>query len=103
MKLPVLPTVSILVEAVSCAHSFCDQEDMLMAIQVLGALFASWSAEKLGRKRSIFIGAVLATIGGALQAGCPQHIAAFLIFRFINGLGVGESGSWMFADTGILT
>ncbi|KAK5451746.1 hypothetical protein LTS15_008006 [Exophiala xenobiotica] len=56
---------------------------------LLGAIFASWSAENLGRKKSIFIGAVLATIGGALQAGCPQHIAAFLVFRFINGLGVG--------------
>ncbi|KAJ9613070.1 hypothetical protein H2200_003011 [Cladophialophora chaetospira] len=55
---------------------------------LLGALFASWSAERLGRKKSIFIGALLATVGGALQAGCPQHIAAFLVFRFINGLGV---------------
>ena len=75
-------------EAVSWQHHpFKQHTDQVV---VLGALFASWSAENLGRKKSIFIGAVLATIGGALQAGCPQHIAAFLVFRFINGLGVGE-------------
>ncbi|RFU26551.1 hypothetical protein B7463_g9784, partial [Scytalidium lignicola] len=55
---------------------------------LLGALFASWAAEHLGRKRSIFIGALTATIGGTLQAGSVA-LAMFLVFRFVNGFGVG--------------
>ncbi|KAL1849896.1 hypothetical protein VTK73DRAFT_9790 [Phialemonium thermophilum] len=54
----------------------------------LGALFSSWTADTLGRKKAIFIGALLATIGGALQSG-SVNIAMFLVFRFVNGLGVG--------------
>lgn len=60
-----------------------------MVIPVLGALFASWAAENLGRKRSIFIGAITATIGGALQSGSVA-LAMFLVFRFVNGFGVGK-------------
>ncbi|OAA60346.1 General substrate transporter [Niveomyces insectorum RCEF 264] len=54
----------------------------------VGALVSSWLADRVGRKKSIFIGTVLATIGGALQAGSVKW-AMFLVFRCVNGLGVG--------------
>lgn len=53
-------------------------------------MFSSWSADRLGCKKAIFIGSLLATIGGALQAGSVA-MAMFLVFRFVNGLGVGMS------------
>lgn len=55
---------------------------------VIGALLSSWAADHLGRKKAIFVGSLLATIGGALQAGSVA-MAMFLVFRFVNGLGVG--------------
>lgn len=56
---------------------------------VLGALLSSWLAERLGRKKAILIGCVTACIGGALQAG-SVNLAMFIIFRFVNGFGVGK-------------
>lgn len=55
---------------------------------VLGALFSSWTADKFGRKWTIFLGALLATIGGALTAAA-MNLAMFLVFRFVNGCGIG--------------
>ncbi|CAK7267422.1 hypothetical protein SEPCBS119000_002538 [Sporothrix epigloea] len=54
----------------------------------LGALFSSWTADRFGRKWTIFLGALLATIGGALTAAA-MNLAMFLVFRFVNGLGIG--------------
>ncbi|KAL1908304.1 hypothetical protein Sste5344_005831 [Sporothrix stenoceras] len=54
----------------------------------LGALFSSWVADKFGRKKTIFLGALLATIGGAITAGA-MNLAMFLVFRFVNGWGIG--------------
>lgn len=63
-----------------------------LILQVIGAVFSSWLADTLGRKKAIFIGCVLATIGGALQAGSVA-MAMFLVFRFVNGCGVGKINS----------
>lgn len=64
--------------------------ERLTLIVVIGALVSSWVAERLGRKKAILVGALLATIGGALQSGSVA-MAMFLVFRFVNGLGVGKS------------
>lgn len=45
-----------------------------------------------GTEKSIFIGALTATIGGALQAGSVA-LSMFIVFRFVNGLGVGTADS----------
>lgn len=45
-------------------------------------------ADQFGRKKTIFIGALLATIGGAITAGA-MNLAMFLVFRFVNGWGIG--------------
>ncbi|EED13253.1 sugar transporter, putative [Talaromyces stipitatus ATCC 10500] len=56
-----------------------------------GGLFRSLScigsADRLGRKMSILIACSVTVVGGALQAG-SVHIAMYLVFRFITGLGV---------------
>ena len=55
-----------------------------------GALISSWLAELVGRKRTIFGACLVATIGGALQAG-SVNIGMFIFVRFISGWGVGSS------------
>ncbi|KAH8700743.1 general substrate transporter [Talaromyces proteolyticus] len=55
---------------------------------LFGSLSCIGSADMLGRKKAIFIAALVSLIGGALQAG-SVHIAMYLVFRFITGLGVG--------------
>lgn len=57
---------------------------------VLGALAAGWPAEKFGRKRMLqAIGAIylVTSLVTALTSSWP----AFLVFRFLGGLGVGAS------------
>ncbi|ERS97293.1 Sugar transporter family protein [Sporothrix schenckii 1099-18] len=54
----------------------------------LGALFSAWTADQYGRKKTIFLGALLATIGGGITAGA-MNLAMFLVFRFVNGWGIG--------------
>ena len=55
---------------------------------VFGAAFTAWSADKLGRKRSIQLGSLIMIIGAALCGGAVG-MAMFLIARFIAGWGVG--------------
>jgi MFS family permease len=47
-----------------------------------------FSGDKLGRKRSIALGALLATLGCALQAGAANMVM-LIIGRFIAGCAVG--------------
>ncbi|EHK42563.1 uncharacterized protein TrAtP1_002416 [Trichoderma atroviride] len=56
---------------------------------LVGCLSCVKSADVLGRKRAIFITAIVALIGGALQAGSVS-IAMYLVFRFVTGLGIGS-------------
>ncbi|CAG9992928.1 unnamed protein product, partial [Clonostachys byssicola] len=53
-----------------------------------GALACILIADKFGRRIAIFIASMLATLGGALQAG-SVHIAMYLAMRVVSGLGVG--------------
>lgn len=54
----------------------------------IAAPFTAWSANKIGRLRTIELGAVITIIGGALCAG-SVNVAMFLVARFIAGWGVG--------------
>ena len=55
---------------------------------ILGTMINFFSGDKLGRKRSIAFGALLATLGCALQAGAANMIM-LIIGRFIAGCAVG--------------
>lgn len=55
---------------------------------LVGALISSLLADRLGRKRVIFMASIMATIGGALQGGSVD-LGMFIFVRFISGLGVG--------------
>ncbi|KAK2798621.1 hypothetical protein FQN50_008779 [Emmonsiellopsis sp. PD_5] len=55
---------------------------------VFGCLFISWSADAIGRKRSLQWGAIILIIGAALCAG-SVNMAMFLVARFIAGFGIG--------------
>jgi MFS family permease len=56
---------------------------------LVGCLSCIGTADWLGRKQSILIAALVTVVGGALQAG-SVHIAMYLVFRFITGIGVGK-------------
>lgn len=57
---------------------------------LFGALSCIATADWLGRRKAIFIGAVISVIGGALQAG-SVNIVEYIVMRFITGLGIGMS------------
>ena len=54
----------------------------------IGTLSCSVSADRLGRKKAIFIASCLCVIGGALQAG-SVHVGMFIAARLVTGLGIG--------------
>ncbi|KAF2397312.1 MFS transporter [Trichodelitschia bisporula] len=55
---------------------------------IAGCLYSAWSSDKLGRKRTMQLGAIVLVIGGGLCAGAV-NIAMFLVGRFIAGWGAG--------------
>lgn len=55
---------------------------------VIGSIVSTFLPEVFGRRMAVFLGAILATIGGALQAG-SVNMAMFIVFRLVAGLGVG--------------
>ena len=57
---------------------------------VMGALFASFPVNKLGRKQTLFWIGVLYLIS-ALGSALAPEIYSFMILRFIGGVGVGAS------------
>ncbi|RWA07856.1 hypothetical protein EKO27_g7241 [Xylaria grammica] len=54
----------------------------------VGSLFAMWSADALGRRASIQLGAFFSLLGGALQ-GSAVNLPMFQAGRFIAGVGIG--------------
>lgn len=55
---------------------------------ILGALAVSWLADAVGRKKTVFIGGCISTVGCALQAGAAT-IAMLIAGRLIAGIAVG--------------
>ncbi|KAL9090289.1 MAG: hypothetical protein Q9165_005321 [Trypethelium subeluteriae] len=64
----------------------------VVAVYTLGALFGALSCilfgDKLGRKRTIMLGAVVTCIGSILQSS-SYSLAQLVVGRFITGLGFG--------------
>jgi sugar porter (SP) family MFS transporter len=55
---------------------------------ILGSLSISYLADKLGRKMTVFIGALISCLGCALQGGAA-NIPMIIAGRFIAGIAVG--------------
>lgn len=55
---------------------------------VFGVFFAGWSADYLGRKRTIAIAAAIALIAGIIQAA-SVHIGMLIAGRIVGGFAVG--------------
>ncbi|MDE3067519.1 MAG: sugar porter family MFS transporter [Verrucomicrobiota bacterium] len=55
-----------------------------------GAMFAGFLSDRFGRKKLLFLCALLYGISGLLSA-VPRTFAEFLMARFISGLGIGAS------------
>lgn len=55
-----------------------------------GAMFAGFLSDRLGRRKVLFLCAVLYALSGLLSA-IPQSFGQFLAARFISGLGIGAS------------
>ena len=53
-----------------------------------GAMCAGFLSDRFGRKKLLFICAVLFAVSGVLSA-VPRTFQEFLIARFISGLGIG--------------
>lgn len=56
---------------------------------IFGTLSTTLLADRLGRRKAIFCGALCVVVGGALQAG-SVHIAMFLVARLLTGIGIGK-------------
>ncbi|EME44963.1 hypothetical protein DOTSEDRAFT_23064 [Dothistroma septosporum NZE10] len=54
----------------------------------IGAIFNSWSADALSRKHTIQIGAIVLSIGAALNAACVSQ-AMLVVGRLVAGFGIG--------------
>lgn len=57
-----------------------------------GAIAATYLGEKLGRQRTIFIGACVYTFGAIIQGSSARHWVMICIGRLITGLSVGCNG-----------
>lgn len=70
------------------------QEGMAGASAILGcipgAMCAGFLSDRFGRKKLLFLCALLFAISGVLSA-IPQTLEQFLAARFISGLGIGAS------------
>ncbi|KAL4893683.1 general substrate transporter [Aspergillus ambiguus] len=55
---------------------------------VFGVFFAGWSADFLGRRKTIAIGAIIALLGGIIQAA-SVHVGMLIAGRIIGGFAVG--------------
>jgi SP family arabinose:H+ symporter-like MFS transporter len=70
------------------------QEGMAGASAILGcipgAMFAGFLSDRFGRKKMLFLCALLYAVSGLLSA-IPNTFTQFLAARFISGLGIGAS------------
>lgn len=55
---------------------------------LVGGLFGGWLGDRMGRIKSIAVGAAWATIGAALQCSAQNH-DWMICARFVNGIGTG--------------
>lgn len=69
-------------------EGFCGASAILGCIP--GAMFAGFLSDRFGRKRMLFLCALLFAVSGLLSA-LPRTFEQFLAARFISGLGIGAS------------
>lgn len=55
-----------------------------------GAMFAGFFSDRYGRRKVLFVCAILYALSGVLSA-VPRTFTEFLLARFISGLGIGAS------------
>jgi SP family arabinose:H+ symporter-like MFS transporter len=55
-----------------------------------GAMFAGYFSDRYGRRKVLFVCAILYALSGVLSA-VPRTFTEFLLARFISGLGIGAS------------
>ncbi|HEY2082726.1 MAG TPA: sugar porter family MFS transporter [Verrucomicrobiae bacterium] len=55
-----------------------------------GAMFAGFLSDRYGRRKVLFVCAILYALSGVLSA-VPKTFTEFLLARFISGLGIGAS------------
>ena len=55
-----------------------------------GAMFAGYFSDRFGRRKVLFVCAILYALSGVLSA-VPNTFTEFLLARFISGLGIGAS------------
>lgn len=55
---------------------------------LIGSILSSYATDSLGRRKSLSLASVLATLGGILQAG-SVNISMFIAARLIAGFGIG--------------
>lgn len=52
---------------------------------IIGALLGGWACEKFGRRRALFITAMVGILGGIIL-GSAVHISMILVGRALSGL-----------------
>jgi sugar porter (SP) family MFS transporter len=57
---------------------------------VIGVAFAGVMSDRLGRKKTLIVAAVLFLVSG-IGTAIPRNLAEFVIFRIIGGIGVGAA------------
>ena len=75
-------------------HLNAAQEGMAGASAIAGcipgAMFAGFLSDRFGRRKMLFLCALLYAVSGLLSA-IPNTLEQFLTARFISGLGIGAS------------
>ncbi|KAK3386710.1 general substrate transporter [Podospora didyma] len=59
---------------------------------IAGAIFAAFTADSLGRKRTLWLGALIVACGGLLMGLSPNR-ASFMAARLVVGVGIGYATS----------
>ncbi|TRM65012.1 general substrate transporter [Schizophyllum amplum] len=74
---------------------FGDRDDLTGAVVstftggcFFGSALGAWTNDKIGRRRSIQVGTILALWGCSMQAGAP-NVACLLVGRIIGGFAIG--------------
>ena len=57
---------------------------------VIGVAFAGVMSDRLGRKKTLIVAAILFLVSG-IGTAIPRNLAEFVIFRIIGGVGVGAA------------
>lgn len=79
-------------DTVDFGYSRSAYQGMVIGIYEIGCMVSALSTmyfgDKYGRVKIVFVGCVIITIGGALQA-CAYHVEHLIVARVVTGLGNG--------------